>query len=105
MRCHGAVVLFTRPSPGNRRCFTLKKGPFDFVGIGDDSSTQPEASFDQFEATELYCPKCSRAVPVRKSLLLILPSGDKYEYCCQHCGETVGDKIDHSGQFYDLLKT
>ena len=55
----------------------MKKGPFDFVGIGDDSSAQPEDSFEQFEATELYCPKCGRAVPVRKSLLLILPNGDK----------------------------
>lgn len=83
----------------------MKKGPFDYVGIGDDSTTQPEDSFDQFEATELYCPNCGRAVPVRKSLLLILPDGDKYEYRCQNCGGTVGDKIDHSGQFYDLIKT
>jgi len=83
----------------------MKKGPFDFIGIKEDFSPEPRDSFDQFEATELYCPKCRRAVPVRKSLLLILPNGDKYEYRCQHCGGTVGDKIDHTGQFYDLLKT
>ena len=65
----------------------------------------PQATFDEFDALELYCPKCSRAVPVRKSLLLVLPGGDKYEYRCQQCGGTVGDKIDKKGQFYDLLKT
>jgi hypothetical protein len=84
----------------------MKKGPFDFV---TPTMAQPparqEADFDQFEATELYCPKCGRAVPVRKSLLLILPEGDKYEYRCQHCGTTVGDKFDRSGQFYGVLKT
>ena len=36
--------------------------------------------FKEFDATELYCPKCKRAVPVRKRLLLVLPEGDKYEY-------------------------
>jgi DNA-directed RNA polymerase subunit RPC12/RpoP len=82
----------------------MKKGPFDFVSMGDEPPTRQEDSFEEFEATELYCPKCSRAVPVKKSLLLVLPGGDKYEYRCQHCGETVGDKIDKKGQFYDLLK-
>ena len=63
-----------------------------------------QADFDQLEATELYCPKCRQAVPVRKSLLLILPDGDKYEYRCRFCGEKVGDKTDRSGQFYGILK-
>ncbi|MBW1723384.1 MAG: cytoplasmic protein [Deltaproteobacteria bacterium] len=62
------------------------------------------ADFDEFEATELYCPECRRAVPVRKSLLLILPEGDKYEYRCQFCGSTVGDKIDRRGQFHDFTR-
>ena len=34
------------------------------------------------EASLLACPKCNRAVKVRKRLLLILPEGDKYEYVC-----------------------
>ena len=84
----------------------MKKGPFDFI---PPTRTQPptrqKADVDQFEAIELYCPECGRAVPVRKSLLLILPEGDKYEYCCRHCGSTVGDKIDRSGQFHGILKT
>jgi hypothetical protein len=50
-------------------------------------------SYKDFEATELFCPKCKRAVPVRKKLLLILPEGDKYDYSCVHCGTSVGDKI------------
>ncbi len=63
-------------------------------------SDQQEADFDEFEAMELYCPKCGRATPVRKSLLLVLPEGDKYEYRCQLCGTTVGDKMDSSGGVY-----
>ncbi|MDO9462452.1 MAG: cytoplasmic protein [Deltaproteobacteria bacterium] len=60
------------------------------------------SSFDQFEASALYCPKCKEAVPVRKRLLLVLPEGDKYEYLCAYCGTSVGDKIDKAaGQ--DLL--
>jgi hypothetical protein len=51
-------------------------------------------AYEQFDATELYCPKCRQAVPVRKRLLLVLPQGDKYEYLCAYCSETVGTKID-----------
>ena len=83
----------------------MKKGPLDFIPTTAQPPGQKEADFDQFEATELYCPKCERPVAVRKSLLLILPEGDKYEYRCQYCGNRVGDKIDRSGQFYGILKT
>jgi len=83
----------------------MKKGPFDFIPQPGQQAPGRRADFDEFEAMELYCPKCGRAVPVRKSLLLILPEGDKYEYRCQHCGTTVGDKIDRSGEFYGVLKT
>ncbi len=51
-------------------------------------------SFDQLEATMLFCPKCRVAGPVRKRLLLILPQGDKYEYLCSRCGSICGDKIE-----------
>ena len=50
--------------------------------------------FKEFDATELYCPKCKEAMPVRKRLLLILPDGDKYEYRCAYCAESLGTKID-----------
>jgi uncharacterized Zn finger protein len=49
--------------------------------------------YDDFDATELYCPKCKRAVPVRKRLLLILPEGDKYDYYCPYCGTSIGEKL------------
>ena len=61
-------------------------------------------SYDQLEATELHCPECRRAVPVTKSLLLILPEGDKYEYCCRFCGSKVGDKIDRSGNLNGIIR-
>ena len=84
----------------------MKKGPFDFVYESRPASSQgQQADYDEFEATELYCRQCGRAVPVRKSLLLVLPNGDKYEYRCQFCGSTVGDKIDHSGGFQGIIKT
>ncbi len=56
-------------------------------------AVQRQKQFDQFRATELYCPKCRRAMPVRERLLLVLPEGDKYEYLCVNCGTSVGDKI------------
>ena len=50
--------------------------------------------YKEFDATELYCPQCKRAMAVRKRLLLVLPEGDKYEYLCAFCSSTVGTKID-----------
>ena len=50
-------------------------------------------SFKDFDATELFCPNCRRAVPVRKKLLLVLAEGDKYDYSCVYCGTSVGDKL------------
>jgi len=52
------------------------------------------ASFERMDASLLACPKCRVAVPVRKRLLLVLPSGDKYEYVCPQCGSTCGDTIE-----------
>jgi hypothetical protein len=48
--------------------------------------------YKDFDATQLFCPKCKQAVPVRKRLLLVLPSGDKYDYACVFCGTSVGEK-------------
>ena len=55
---------------------------------------EPEGMYKDFDATELYCPRCKQAVPVRKRLLLVLPEGEKYEYLCGFCAESVGTKID-----------
>jgi hypothetical protein len=51
-------------------------------------------SYDQMEASLLLCPKCRRATPVRKRLLLVLPEGDKFDYVCTVCGTISGDKIE-----------
>ena len=71
----------------NSRHFTKTPGTFT-------PRTKSSGMFKEFDATELYCPKCKRAVPVRKRLLLVLPEGDKYEYLCAICSESVGSKID-----------
>ena len=51
-------------------------------------------SFKEFEATELFCSKCKKLVPVRKKMLLVLAEGDSYDYACAECGERVGGKMD-----------
>lgn len=81
----------------------MKNSPFDFNQAKIQPKGQPKEDFQELEAIELYCPKCGRAVPVNKFLLLVLPDGDKYEYRCQLCGTKVGDKIDRSGQFFGIL--
>ena len=82
----------------------MKEAPFRFSQEKSPAQSKPRDAFDEFEATELYCPNCSRAVPVNKFLLLVLPDGDRYEYRCKFCGAKVGEKTDHSGQFYSILK-
>ena len=58
-------------------------------------------SFDDFEATSLFCPRCRRATPSRAKLLLVLPSGNKYDYVCAECGTPVGAKTDNdASEFY-----
>lgn len=51
-------------------------------------------TFDQMEASLLYCPLCRKATPVRKRLLLVLPEGEKFDYVCVQCGTISGDKIE-----------
>jgi hypothetical protein len=58
-------------------------------------------SFREFEATSLFCPRCRRATPARSKLLLVLPSGNKYDYVCAECGTAVGAKTDNdASEFY-----
>jgi hypothetical protein len=68
------------------------------------SAARPAAGYKEFDATELYCPNCRRAVPVRKRLLLVLPEGDKYEYLCAFCSDSVGTKLDRNGPATSFLK-
>jgi hypothetical protein len=56
-----------------------------------------EQSFDQFNASLLYCNKCGRAMPVRQRLLLVLPDGELYDYTCQGCNSSIGSKTEKAG--------
>jgi hypothetical protein len=67
-----------------------------------EAGQQPDA-YKEFDATELYCPNCRQAVPVRKHLLLVLPEGDKYEYRCVYCAASVGTKMDHQQKPLSLI--
>jgi hypothetical protein len=55
-----------------------------------------EPTFDQFNATLLYCNNCRKAMPVRERLLLVLPDGELYDYTCQGCNASLGSKTDKS---------
>jgi hypothetical protein len=48
--------------------------------------------FGAFTASELYCPKCRTAQPVRERLLLILPDGELYEFLCAHCATSLAKR-------------
>ena len=56
-----------------------------------------EQSFDQFNASLLYCDQCRRAMPVRERLLLVLPDGELYDYTCQGCNSSIGSKTERAG--------
>ena len=64
---------------------------------------KPRSAFDQFEASELFCSRCRKAVPVRKRLLLILPEGDKYEYLCAYCSNSLGTKMEFEERDVQIL--
>lgn len=48
------------------------------------------SQFESLRASTLYCRKCGQAMPVRESLLLVLPGREIYEYLCGRCGESLG---------------
>lgn len=59
--------------------------------------------YDTFEATELFCPRCKQAQPVRRYLLLVLPTGNKYDYRCAVCATSVGEKMDDDTTDFNTL--
>jgi len=63
----------------------------------------PNAQFRSLNASLLYCPNCKEATPARERLLLVLPSGNKYEYVCAHCGTSTGEKTDQDQQDSQLF--
>ncbi len=48
--------------------------------------------FDQFTASELWCPTCRSAQPVRERLLLVLPGGELHEYRCMACAGSLATR-------------
>ena len=70
--------------------------PKRFVRYTDPLSPSKSGTetYKDFDATELYCPACKQAVPVRKRLLLVLRFGENYEYVCGYCAGSVVKKID-----------
>jgi hypothetical protein len=52
----------------------------------------PVEQFGAFVASELYCPRCRRSQPVRERLLLVLPTGELYEYLCVQCAASLGQR-------------
>ena len=74
-----------------------------FHPLRPNSAGRPRSSFGQFEASELFCSRCQRAVPVRKRLLLILPEGEKYEYLCAHCSNSLGTKMEFEEREVQIL--
>ena len=59
--------------------------------------------YDQFEASELFCPTCRQSRPVRRHLLLVLPQGNKYDYRCAVCATSVGSKMDDDSSAFSVL--
>ncbi|MCS7090799.1 MAG: hypothetical protein RMN51_09255 [Verrucomicrobiota bacterium] len=51
--------------------------------------------FGDLTATELYCPQCGRAQPVRERVLLVLPEGQLHDFVCTRCGSSLGTRTTH----------
>ncbi|MCX6959772.1 MAG: hypothetical protein NTW91_05745 [Verrucomicrobia bacterium] len=50
------------------------------------------SQFENLRASSLYCQKCARAMPVRESLLLVLPDKEIYDYLCTGCSSSLGHR-------------
>ena len=91
----------------------MARFPFDPRNVGSmppgmrpqpsPSQGDPKSQFQSLNATLLFCPTCKEATPVRERLLLVLPSGNKYEYRCAHCGTSTGEKTDQEQQGSQLI--
>ena len=63
------------------------------------------SNYAEFEATALFCEHCRQAQPVRPHLLLVLPTGKKYDYRCAVCGHRVGSKMDDDTSTFAMPKS
>ena len=97
---------FRQSAPDSRGPYGRRSrspGPPGSQSGGYSQPAEERASFGEFEASELYCPRCRGAVPVRSRILLALPEGDKYEYLCTFCSESLGTKLDIKAQPSQIL--
>ena len=51
-----------------------------------------QRDFRDLQATQLYCPTCGGAMPVRKKLLLVLMDKEIHDFLCSGCGNSLGKK-------------
>jgi hypothetical protein len=63
----------------------------------------PREAYDRFTASEIWCPQCRRAQPVREHLLLVLPTGQKFEFTCAVCGTSLGERMDDDRSAFTVL--
>jgi len=73
--------------------------------LGRRYTTRMADSFQELEASSLFCATCKRANPVRKKLLLVLSTGSKYDYTCAVCGTQVGAKTDSDSREFHQIAT
>ena len=50
------------------------------------------SQFESFRASSLYCNKCAKAMPVRETLLLVLPDKEIFDYLCTGCSSSLGSR-------------
>lgn len=61
------------------------------MNSGPDPGRGPR-QFDSLRASTLYCRRCGQAMPVRESLLLVLPGKEVHDYACRKCGDSLGKR-------------
>lgn len=71
----------------------------------ENFSMSNDRDYEALEASELFCSTCKTARPVRRHLLLVLPTGNKYEYRCVVCSSPVGAKEDTDpSEYHETLR-
>ena len=56
------------------------------------------SQFENLRASSLYCMKCAKAMPVRETLLLVLPDKEIHDYLCTGCSSSLGHREVSAGE-------
>lgn len=56
------------------------------------------SQFENLRASALYCAKCAKAMPVRETLLLVLPDKEIHDYLCTGCSSSLGHREVSAGE-------